>query len=169
MKKALIILSLFIASCTDPNGPQDEGAYVEYDIEAVDYEQLLEKIYKEDDQLVVVNFWATWCVPCVEELPHFMEVNREFRDRGVRMVLVSLDKKDQMETGVKKMKDNLQLETEIYLLDDVKNMNYWISDVDENWSGAIPATVMYKNGKKLSFKEGKLSKTELRKSIQKHL
>lgn len=164
MKKYLLIALILFTQCTDI--PQDEESHA---FEALNYEQLLEKISQEDEQLYVVNFWATWCVPCVEELPHFMEVNREFKDRGVKFVLVSLDKSDQLTTGVKNMKENLQLDADIYLLDDVKNMNRWIPATDEKWTGAIPATLFYKNGKKLSFIEGQLSKSELRTRIQKHL
>ena len=65
--------------------------------------------------------------------------------------------------------EEYKMDADLLLLNDVKNMNKWIKEVNLNWSGAIPATVFYKNGKQLYFKEGQLSKTELETLIKKHL
>jgi len=137
---------------------------------SVNYDQLKEIIEKNDDKLYVVNFWATWCRPCIEELPHFLEVSNAYENQApFQMILVSLDKAELLETDVAQMITKLHIDNDVYLLDDNKRMNYWISAVDSTWSGAIPATVFYKNGQKLHFTEGQLTKEELTTIIQKHL
>lgn len=118
----------------------------------------------------MVNFWATWCRPCIEELPHFLEVSSAYKNQApFQMILVSLDKAELLETDVAQMITKLNIDNDVYLLDDNKRMNYWISAVDSTWSGAIPATVFYKNGQKLHFTEGQLTKEELTTIIQKYL
>ena len=137
---------------------------------SVNYDQLKEIIEKNDDKLYVVNFWATWCRPCIEELPHFLEVSNAYENQApFQMILVSLDKAELLETDVAQMITKLNIDNDVYLLDDNKRMNYWISAVDSTCSGAIPATVFYKNGQKMHFTEGQLTKEELTTIIQKHL
>lgn len=138
------------------------------EVAVVKYEKLQEVIAGEKDKLLVVNFWATWCGPCIAELPHFMEVNRENRgDSGFKMILVSLDQARQIDR-VKQLITRKKLETEHYLLDDNARMNEWIPEFDSGWGGGIPATFIYKNGVKVEFAESRLSKSELKNLISKH-
>jgi thiol-disulfide isomerase/thioredoxin len=135
----------------------------------VNFDELQKILSTKKDKLVVVNFWATWCSPCVAELPHFMEVNNEYADQdSYEMILVSLDKASDLETSVRKMIDKLNIMTDAYILDDNKRMNEWIPAIDAGWSGAIPATVFYKNNKKVLFVEGQMTKEELKNAIEKH-
>ncbi|MFT3751399.1 MAG: TlpA disulfide reductase family protein [Paludibacter sp.] len=131
----------------------------------------LEAIIKNNgNKLLVINFWATWCKPCVEELPGFMEVNKMYANNpGFKMILVSLDVAKESETKVRPFILKNKINTEVYLLDDNKRMNEWIPAIDKNWSGAIPATVFYRNGKKLEFIENKMHKNELIQIISKYL
>lgn len=152
----------FLLSC---NGQESTQV-----LKAVDYDELKSVIQKEDDVLYVVNFWATWCKPCIEELPDFMEVNEEFKDHpNFKLILVSMDSKKQLDTKVKKFIEKNKITADVYLLDDNKRMNEWIPATDANWSGAIPATVMYKNGEKVFFKELKMTKYELEDLIDDNL
>lgn len=137
-------------------------------IDVVNYDQLKEILNGKNEKLVVVNFWATWCQPCVAELPHFMEVNAEYVADDYEMILVSLDKASELNAGVQKMIDKLKITTDVYILDDNKRMNEWITAIDSSWSGAIPATVFYKNNEKVFFVEGQMSKEELKNKIEKY-
>ena len=140
------------------------------EIKVVNFEQLEPAFTKNDDVLYVVNFWATWCGPCVKELPHFMEVYEEFKsNKKFKMILVSLDDSDNLETAVKSFIIRMNLKGELYLLDDIKKMNEWIPAVNQDWSGSIPATLVIKNGQTLSFDSRELSKDELIERIEKYL
>ena len=139
-------------------------------LKAVNYDELKPIIQKKDGVLYVVNFWATWCKPCIEELPAFMAVNDRFKnDPNYKMILVSLDTKNTMDNKVKRFIEKNNLDVDVYLLDDIKRMNMWIPDVDASWSGGIPATVFYKDGKKLAFRESQITEFELEDIINENL
>ena len=153
-----------MAATTVSDLKQDKG------IKIVRFEGLESVINKKDNVLYVVNFWATWCKPCVMELPEFMEVNKEYRSNPhFKMILVSLDMAKEVNTDVRLFLLKNKIDADVYLLDDNKHMNEWIPAVDKNWSGAIPATAFYRNGKKLLFREGKMEKKELDQIIRKYL
>lgn len=138
------------------------------EIKVVNFEELAPVFTVNDNVLYVVNFWATWCAPCVKELPAFMEVNSKFKDRKeFKMILVSLDDVDRADDTVKKFAQDKNLDPDIYLLDDVTRMNEWVPAVDLLWSGAIPATLFIRNGVTLRFVEAEMTQKELETIIEK--
>ena len=143
---------------------------VDYKVTVINFDKFESIVKRKDNKLYVVNFWATWCKPCVMELPDFMEVNKTYRNNpNFKMILVSLDLAKEVETEVRPFLVKNKMDVDTYLLDDNKRMNQWIPAVDKNWSGAIPATLFFRNGIKLDFKESKISKSELIKIIDKYL
>ena len=143
---------------------------VDYKVNVVNFTKLEAILHKKDNKLYLVNFWATWCKPCVMELPDFMEVNKLYhKDPNFKMILVSLDLAKEAESVVKPFIVKNKMDVDVYLLDDNKHMNQWIPAIDSKWTGAIPATVFYRNGVKLDFKESKMDKSELIKMIDKYL
>lgn len=142
----------------------------DYSVKIVRFADLEAVMKKNDDKLYVINFWATWCRPCVLELPEFMEVNDAYRNNPrFKMILVSLDVAKEAETTVRAFLKKRKMDVDVYLLDDNKRMNEWIPAIDKNWSGAIPATVFYRNGEKVEFIENKMQKSELEQLIKKYL
>ena len=144
--------------------------HVDHKVTVVNYDQFESIIKKKDHKLYVVNFWATWCKPCVMELPEFMEVNKMYHNNpGFKMVLVSLDIASDVETVVQPFLVKNKIDAEVLLLDDNKRMNVWIPSFDKSWTGSIPASALFRDGVKLEFKEGKMQKSELVKVITKYL
>lgn len=139
------------------------------DIPMIKYELLEQKIKEEKDVLLVLNFWSTTCAPCVKELPDFMEVNNQFKGNPkFKMLLVSLDRAKDKEKVIQFIK-NKNLTAEVILLDDIKRMNTWIPKFEKKWDGNIPVTIVYKNGEKVHFNDGEMTKTELENVITKNL
>lgn len=126
----------------------------------------LEKEYLSitNDTTYIINFWATWCKPCVKELPAFERIGEAYVDKHVKVVLVSLDFPENIETRVLPFIEKNGLKSEVILLDD-PDANAWIPKVDSEWSGAIPATIIL-NKKMKSFYERSFSFEELEKELK---
>ena len=110
------------------------------------YSTLEKEILSDKNTIYVVNFWATWCAPCVKELPHFEKLNSE--NKNVKVVLVSLDFKEQFESKLLPFLKRKSIKSEVVLLTD-KDYNTWLPIVDKDWSGSIPATLIINKGKKV--------------------
>ncbi|MBL7863794.1 MAG: TlpA family protein disulfide reductase [Cyclobacteriaceae bacterium] len=126
--------------------------------------QLQEQIKGEGDKIQVVNFWATWCAPCIKELPLFEKLNDDRKDVKVRLVSLDLD----LDPNVEKVRGFVKrkkIRSEVIILDE-KNPNSWIDKVDKDWSGALPATLVINNktGKR-KFVERELHAGDLEKLI----
>ncbi|MBN2611161.1 MAG: TlpA family protein disulfide reductase [Bacteroidales bacterium] len=112
------------------------------EIRVLDYKNLEPRLHLYNDTTYIVNFWATWCIPCRKELPDFEKVNSLYKDKKVKVLLVSLDFPEDTEKVLLPFVEKYNLQSEIVLLDDV-NSNYWIPRVDTEWNGNIPATLIY--------------------------
>lgn len=112
------------------------------------FEALAPLFEKDNDTLYVINFWATWCKPCVAEIPYFEQLVADFADRPVRVVLVSLDFPDQVETKLIPFVRQRRLRAEVAVLLD-ERFNEWIPRVDTSWGGVIPATHLHRGEAKV--------------------
>jgi thiol-disulfide isomerase/thioredoxin len=135
------------------------------EIERIGIPELEKILSASDDRLYVVNFWATWCAPCVKELPHFEKISKEFEPEKVKFILISLDFPSQIDKQLipflKKNKITLPVSVMTNL-----DYNAWIDKVDSSWQGNIPATLLFNNaaGRRL-FIPDEVEETELRKAI----
>jgi len=121
-------------------------------IESYTFENLEPFLHQEDDYTYVVNFWATWCVPCVKELPHFEKLRENYLSKNVHVLLVSIDFSKAVETSLVPFLKKEKLKSEVVLLDD-PDANSWIPNVDEHWGGSIPATIIYNKSKRAFFEK----------------
>ena len=121
-------------------------------VKTVTYNELKPLLEKEDGKTYIINFWATWCAPCVKELPYFEKIKEEYADNNVEVLLVSLDFPKQVEKKLIPFINKKKLQSEVILLDDV-NEDIWIKAIDESWSGAIPATIIYNNNNRKFYEQ----------------
>ncbi len=112
-----------------------------------------------NDTTYVINFWATWCSPCVKEIDFFEEVHTSFEDSKVKVILVSLDFPNQVELRLIPFLEAREITAQVMLMTDL-NYNSWIERVDKSWSGAIPATLIF-NREQRVFLEQELTRDEL--------
>lgn len=117
----------------------------------------------------IINFWATFCKPCIAELPHFQEAANRYRSRGVRLILVSLDLKESFPHAVQRFVARRKLTSPVVFLDE-SNADLFVPAVDPSWSGAIPATLFLNRDKGYrQFYEEEMSKAKLEAAIGKML
>lgn len=137
------------------------------ELEVYDYKGFKEFLEKDDGKVRVINFWATWCAPCVKELPYFEKLNKEYKNQDVDIILVSLDFPHLYDKKLKPYIAKNNLQSKVVALDD-PDMNSWILKVSKEWSGSIPATIIYKGNNK-KFYEQSFNYEELEAELKKFL
>jgi thiol-disulfide isomerase/thioredoxin len=118
----------------------------------------------QTDTIYVVNFWATWCAPCIKELPHFERLESQYAGKKVKVLLVSLDMRKQIESALIPFIKRKDLKPQVVHLYE-PNADAWINKVDATWSGALPATVIFdRDGRK--FYERSFTYEALERELQ---
>jgi len=120
--------------------------YAQQNVRIVKFKDLKPLLSSQSDTVFIVNFWATWCAPCVKELPDFEQIRKKYKDKNVRMILVSLDFPKQLEKRVIPFVERKKLGAEVWLLDE-PDYNSWIDKIEKTWEGNIPITLIYNSSK----------------------
>lgn len=144
--KGLILSIAFFASLTASAQWTTVKTFAKYDDLAKEY------LDRDDGYTYVINYWATWCGPCVKELPYFEQLLSQYNKDKIRVILVSLDFPKKMDSKLIPFLNKHNIQSEVVILDDPKS-NVWIDKVDSSWEGAIPVTFIYK-GDKSEFWDG---------------
>ena len=112
------------------------------EIRVLNFDQFEPYLHFRNDTVYLVNFWATWCAPCVAELPAIKAVEKKYSGKKFKVLLVSLDMPGHLNTRLIPFLLSNKITSDVILLDD-PNQNHWIDRVDKEWSGEIPFTVIY--------------------------
>lgn len=116
---------------------------------------------------ILLNFWATWCAPCVKELPFYEKLQEVYAVENVEVILVSLDFPKQFDSKLKPFIKDKNIKSRVIALNDMDS-NRWIPLVSEAWTGAIPATLIYNKDKK-QFYEKSFEYKELETEVKQFL
>jgi thiol-disulfide isomerase/thioredoxin len=131
-------------------------------VKPVKFSELEQRYKQANDTTYVVNFWATWCGPCVKELPNFSQLQKEFKTDKLKVLLVSMDFRSKLETVVIPFVKNKGIDLETVLLDE-KDTGIIINKVSEKWSGSIPGTLVINQSKGINnFYEQEFNYEELK-------
>ena len=125
----------------------------------IDRADITSMIQKKSDTTFVINFWATWCSPCVKEIGYFEELYKTYPSDKLQVILVSLDFPNQKDQRVIPFLKERGITAPVRLMSDL-DYNSWIDLVDPSWSGAIPATLIF-NAEERVFLEKELTQSEL--------
>lgn len=128
-------------------------------VKLLNIDQLNERIKQGKDSTYVVNFWATWCAPCIKELPHFEKLGVEYKKDKLVVLLVSVDFKSKLNSNVIPFVKRKNLKSQVFLLNE-SNPQEYIDRIDKSWSGSIPATLFIK-GDQRKFVESEFTYEQL--------
>lgn len=158
--KQLLFLFVFFISCNEASNAQTIAKWKIED---------LERYISKTDTPTVVNFWATYCGPCLKEIPHFEETVKKYKGKGVKLLLVSLDFKESFPEKISSFADKREFSSPIVWLDET-NADYFCPKVDSSWSGVMPATLFINNKKAVrNFFEEEMSKDKFEEELNKIL
>ncbi len=126
----------------------------------------LAKTIKESKTPLIVNFWATFCVPCIQEIPYFQELTQKYKSKDVSLIFVSLDLKKAYPIEVNEMAKKLKLVFPVVWLDET-NADYFCPKIDTSWTGGMPSSLFVNNATAYhKFYEEQLSKEKLEREIE---
>ncbi len=126
----------------------------------------IENLIATSDSVLVINFWATFCKPCVEEIPDLIKYTNKYKKDKVALHLISLDLEDYYPAKIKKFVAAKKYVANITWLDET-NADYFCPIISPDWSGAIPATLIVnrKNGYR-KFYEKKFTAAEFENALK---
>ena len=126
----------------------------------------LAKTIHESKSPLIINFWATFCVPCLQEIPYFQELTQQYKSKNVSLIFVSLDLKEAFPAKVSEMAKKLNLSFPVVWLNET-NADYFCPKIDTSWSGGMPSSLFVNNAKGYhKFFEDQLSREKLESEIQ---
>jgi thiol-disulfide isomerase/thioredoxin len=128
---------------------------------------VLEDYIKKSETPVIINFWATYCIPCIKEIPYFQEMVKKYEEKGVKLLLVSLDFEESYPEHILKFSGKMKFTAPIVWLDEF-DADYFCPKIDSKWSGVMPATLFVNNktGYRIFFEE-QLPETKFEEEINK--
>lgn len=154
LSRVLLVLCTAAASATAQNIP-----FIQAD-------QIAHWKTVDTDTVFVINFWATWCGPCVAELPAFERLNEKYAAQKVKVVLVSTDFKRDVDQKLRAFIKRKKIKSQVVFMNE-SNPNKWIDLVSPDWSGSIPATLIVSKRKAYErFFEKSLSWEELETAVK---
>jgi thiol-disulfide isomerase/thioredoxin len=126
----------------------------------------LEKTIKESKGPLIVNFWATFCVPCIEEIPYFQELAQQYKSKDVSLVFISLDLREAYPNKIIAMAKRLKMIFPVAWLDET-NADYFCPKIDTSWTGGMPSSLFVNNTTGYhKFYEDQVSREKLEKEIE---
>lgn len=131
------------------------------EVKLMKLDELMQLVEEDSDKLRVINFWASWCGPCIKELPYFDAINTK---TDVEVYLISLDFVQDREKA-ERMIQKSRIESPAYLLDE-KDYDKYITRINSDWSGAIPATLFVDSSGRKVFHEKAFEKAELEQIVE---
>ena len=152
----VLILLLVLTGCTKNIEEKDEtekdnSTDYSQQIPVVDEVWLKNKIENRNSKILFINFWATWCEPCVEEFPDLVKIYNEHKNSGLELLSVSVDLPSEIDSKVKPFLKEQSAYFPVVVIEE-KRSEEVINLIDPEWNGAVPATVIYdENGDKREF------------------
>ncbi len=125
-------------------------SYSQNQISVIDRQGIEKIISQRSGKTLLINIWATWCVPCREEFPDLIQLNRKYKS-DVDIIGISVDYPDEIDSKIKPFAEKMNVNFSIYI-SDIKDAEEFINLFDSEWNGAIPATFLFNSNGKIMIK-----------------
>jgi len=138
------------------------------EINELDEEGLAELVKNDTDDLLLVNVWATWCGPCIVEMPDFVEINRMYRNRNFRLAMISVDDPEQQKAALNVLKQRHMAAANY--ISTISSMDRFADLLDAKWAGPVPYTILIAPGGEVIYRhDGPIEPLEVRRAIVDYL
>lgn len=155
--KKLLVIALLALACGHYCSAQKLPSY--------NADALMKRVSNKDTTYII-NFWATWCVPCVAELPGFDTLQLRYHGKPVKVLLVSFDFKEAYPKKILEFIKKKKVVPEVLWFSET-NANEFIPKIEQRWSGSLPATLILGHDNFRWFHEGSVNTTEISAVIDK--
>jgi thiol-disulfide isomerase/thioredoxin len=157
-----LIVILFLTGC-------QQNEKIQNQVGLLDETSFKEALSENKGNVLVVNVWATWCVPCVEEMPDLIKLADYYENKNVKIISISIDYHEEIESKILPFIKKYNLNFPVFV-NNFENDEAFINFFNTEWSGAIPATFIYdKNGIQNEFLLGRQTLNDFKQSIESHL
>lgn len=127
----------------------------------------IESALRNKDSVIIINFWATFCIPCIEEMPELMKVAKQYENQKVKLYFVSLDFKENYPGKLKSFVAKRKWKSNFIWLNET-NADYFCPFIDSSWTGSLPATIVYNYSTGFKhFWEQKITASQLEAVLEK--
>jgi thiol-disulfide isomerase/thioredoxin len=136
------------------------------ELKALDEIGLTRLMKNDTDKLLVINVWATWCGPCVAELPEFVTMHRMYRKRNFQMVTISMDEPETKDAALQVLKENHQSASNYIWTGANGDKDKLAELLDKEWQGPVPYTILVAPGGKILYRKmNSIEPIDVRKAI----
>lgn len=161
---SVAVFGLSITGCAKSNS--QKASSIPSTVSLLSFDQMTTYLDQHKGKPLLINFWATWCDPCVEELPDLIKLYKNHHKDNLQMVGFSVDFPEDINTKVKPFVKSHKIPYPIYVANP-DDQDALINHFSKDWSGAVPATFLYdSNGKLLKMKTGKMTSSEMEEFIK---
>ena len=140
-----ILAAVLAVSISGANEPVNEAPQL------VDASEIQDLVRRQSGRVVLLNFWATWCPPCLAEFPEIVALERAHRDRGLTVISVSADSPGRVESDLLPFLEKHPSDFPIYVMQ-TDDVDAFMHRIDPEWNGTIPTTFFFDRRGNVAFK-----------------
>jgi thiol-disulfide isomerase/thioredoxin len=172
----LLTTAVLLSACSGKGGEDNQPASTAkiaaagdtaVSVEPLDEAGVKRLIRNREGKVLLVNVWATWCVPCVEEFPDIVKLSHSYDAKTLEVVAVSADYPDEVDSKIIPFLKKQKVPFKVYVakFDDQQD---FINALDPEWSGALPATLIYdQHGRQRFFHVGQQTYEQFKDAVDK--